>query len=161
MDRVVIDTNILISAFVYDGKPKTIFELIALKQIKPITSPSLISELIDVLVKKFHFSTEKINSIEKKIKRRYKIIHPRQSINIISDKADNRVLEAAIEGNCNYIITGDKDLLSLGEYKGIKIVTVSKFLGKDILSLSGKFKPKRNKPILKAREELEKKYKRV
>ncbi len=44
------------------------------------------------------------------------------------DKDDNKFINCAIDGNCNFIVSGDKDLLEIKEYGGIRIVTVKEFL---------------------------------
>ena len=51
-----------------------------------------------------------------------------KTINAVRDDDDNRVLEAAVEGKCEYVVTGDEDLLSLQNYGGIKIITPAEFL---------------------------------
>lgn len=125
--RVLIDTNILISALVYGGKPQDIFELVIIKQITGITSLLLLVELVETLTRKFNFSSEKVYQIERKIRKNFKFVRPIKTLDVVRDKDDNRVLEAAVEGRCDFIITGDKDLLSLGEFENIKIVTPAQF----------------------------------
>lgn len=160
-DRVVLDTNIIISGTVYKGKPRDLFQMVLDGEIEAVTSQVLIAECVEVYNKKFPLSPDEIKFIERKIRRKFILIQPRKTINKLIDEPDNRVLEAAVEGKCDYIITGDRDLLRLKVFKRVKIITVSEFLNKDILSLAGKFKPKNKKSILKTREELERKYKRV
>lgn len=126
--KVVLDTNVLISAFSFGGKPRKILTLTLAKKIIGITSLSLLGELLEVLGKKFRYSTEELDLIEVQMKKNFKIIKPKTSINVLKDLADNRVLEAAIEGDCELIITGDKALLSLKSFKGIKILTPNQFL---------------------------------
>lgn len=160
IERVVLDSNILISAIVFGGKPLDVLSMILNESIDGIISRHLLAELSDVLSKNFSIHSTEIDLIQEEIEDVFEIVQPKKSIHVVRDDSDNKVIEAAVEGNCDYIITGDKDLLSLGIYKGIKIITASEFLNKDILSLAGKFKPKKKKSILKAREELERKYKR-
>lgn len=128
MMKIVLDTNILVSAFVYGGNPQDIFELIIIKQITGVTSLPLIVELIETLIKKFGFSSEKVYQIETKVKKNFEFVSPAKAIEAVRDKDDNRVLEAAVEGDCDFIITGDQDLLELGKYRKIKIVTPKQFL---------------------------------
>lgn len=126
--KVVLDTNILISALLFGGKPRQILKLVLNKQIKAVTSLILLAELSDVLMKKFDFSLEKTSLFEQKIKKYFQVVYPTQTINILKDTADNRVLEAAKTGDCQIIVTGDKELLELKEYKEIKILTADEFL---------------------------------
>ena len=57
----------------------------------------------------------------------FEVVNPRNSLKVARDDDDNRVLEAAITGKCEYIVTGDEDLLSLKKYKNIKILTPAEF----------------------------------
>lgn len=126
--KVLLDTNIIISAIVFGGKPRKILRLVLDKKIQAITSPILLAELEDVVTKKFPKLKNHLWRINKQVRKKFRIVNPRSSVKIIKDEADNRVLEAAFEGNCNFIITGDRELLNLGSYRGIKIVTASQFL---------------------------------
>lgn len=142
--KVVLDTNVVVSALIYGGKPEQIYNLVLNKQIFAITSSILLAELIETLIKKFNFDLNRIQQLEKIIKRNFHTVHPKKTIKLQYDEDDNRVLEAAFEGNCDYIVTGDKELLELSiynasryktrsdeiasDYKHIKIVTADRFL---------------------------------
>lgn len=125
--RVVLDTNVIISALLFGGKPRNILKLALTKQVLAVTSPPLLAELLDVLAKKFSFSKEAIKLIEQKIKKSFKVVHPTEVVNVLHSP-DDRVLEATLEGNCEYIITGDKELLGLRSFQNIKIITPEQFL---------------------------------
>lgn len=126
--RVILDTNILISAIGFGGVPREVFLLIVEEKIKGVISQILLVELIEVINKKFPRLIPNLPNIENNINESFLIVHPKKSINIVRDRDDNRVLEAAVEGGCDYIVTGDRDLLELGKYKKIKIVTPTQFL---------------------------------
>lgn len=126
--RVVIDTNVLVSAIVYGGIPKQILSLVLDENLVGATTRVLMAELIDVLSKKFHFSPQKLADAESLIQDSFLILQPERTISLLDDDDDNRVLEAAVAGACDYIVTGDKDLLRLKQYKGIAIVTAAEFL---------------------------------
>ena len=126
--KVLLDTNVLISALGFGGKPRQILLLVLEKKIKAVTSPILMAEFHEVINKKFPNLTIQLPLIETKLKKIFFIVHPKESLDIVRDKDDNRVLEAAIQGKCHYIITGDIDLLTLKMHKGIKIVTSEIFL---------------------------------
>lgn len=127
--KVVLDTNILISAIIFGGKPNQVILLVLNERIKAITSPILLAELREVLNKKFPLSENDFKLTIKNIENVFRSVEPKKSLKVVGDEDDNRVLEAAIEGKCNYIVTGDKELLGLGSFKGIKIVTADRFLG--------------------------------
>ena len=126
--KVVLDTNIIVSALVYGGKPREIYWLVLEKKIIAYISPSIIAETIEILTKKFNFNQIKLRQIERKLRKNCCIVNPSKILSAVRDPDDNRIIEAAVEGNCSYIITGDKDLLDLGKYKNIKIVTAGQFL---------------------------------
>jgi len=125
---VVLDTNILISSIGFGGKPRKILNLALERKLQVISSPLLLAELDDVISKKFPLLAENVKKIHKHLNKRFKIVNPKKSLHIVRDEPDNRVLEAALQGKCQYIVTGDRDLLDIGTYEKIKIVTPNDFL---------------------------------
>lgn len=126
--RVVLDTNILISGILFGGKPGEIINLVIDEKVSGITSSILLAELIEVLNKKFEFPQEEIELIKQEIEESFLIANPKKPIHKLNDEDDNRVLEAAVEGKCDVIVTGDKELLELAQYRNIKIITPEEFL---------------------------------
>lgn len=126
--KILLDTNIIISAIGFGGKPRIILQLILDKKIKAVTSPVLLAELADVVAKKFPKLADNFEITMKQIKHKFKVIQPVKTVSMVNDEDDNRVLEAADEGDSDFIITGDKELLELGKFKGIQIVTAMQFL---------------------------------
>jgi len=126
--KILLDTNVIISALVFGGKPREILNRVQKFEIQAIISPQLLSELSEVLTKKFGFSKEKMELAEGLIKKCFKQVYPSQEFDVARDKDDNRVLEAAVEGKCSVIITGDLDLLELTHFQEIEIVTPEEFL---------------------------------
>lgn len=123
MPRILLDTNIIISALIFGGNPRRIFKWALSKNIIAVTSLPLLAELSDILTKKFDFSRDKIKFLGEKIKQDFFLVYPKHEISILKDIPDNRVLEAAEAGGCDYIVTGDKELLALKKFKNIAIVT--------------------------------------
>lgn len=126
--RVLLDTNILVSATIYNGKQRQILSLVLENKIRAIISPILLTELLEVLNKKFPISSKDINLLEKQIKDKFAIVHPRKVFSIVNDEPDNRVLEAAVEGKCQYIVTGDIELLNLKRFRNVQIIDTNQFL---------------------------------
>lgn len=124
---VVIDTNILVSALVFGGKPEEILKLATSHRIKAITSSELLAELVGVLAKKFNFSAQRIKAVEEKLKQSLEIVVVSREITILGS-ADDRVLEAAIAGKCRFIVSGDRELLALGKFEGVNLLDVKEFL---------------------------------
>ncbi|KKS32402.1 MAG: Toxin-antitoxin system toxin component, PIN family [Candidatus Amesbacteria bacterium GW2011_GWA2_42_12] len=126
--RVVLDTNVLVSAIVFGGTPKEVLNLILKEEFIGVTSISLMAELSEVVHKKFSFKKPDLEYLEEQINIDFEVVKPRNSVRSARDDDDNRVLEAAITGECDYIITGDEDLLVLKKYKNIRILTPKEFL---------------------------------
>lgn len=130
--KVVLDTNILISAIGFKGNPNQVLKLALDDKIKLVISPILLVEFEEVIIKRFPKIVSELPLILKRIRKRSKKVQPKVSLDIVRDKDDNRVLEAAVEGGCDYIITGDKDLLVLKQFKDTKIVTAEQFLREEV-----------------------------
>jgi len=130
--KVILDTNIYISAILFGGKPEKIRKLSKEKKIELLVSEAIIAEVAEVLRKKFDWESWQISQIIDEIRETATLVIPNQTIFVIKkDKDDNRILECAIEGKTQYIISGDKrHLLPLKEYQGIKILSPSEFLRK-------------------------------
>lgn len=125
--RVVLDTNILYSAILFRGNPRLILDGAIKEKFEIVSSPILIAELFDALSRKSSLSLNDLQLVEKEISEVVEIVRPRQNIEVARDPDDNRVLEAAVEGKCDCIVTGDKDLLILKKYKKILIIPPAKF----------------------------------
>ena len=126
--RVVLDTNVFISSIVFGGKPKLIINLLQEKKIVAVTTPILIAELLEILTKKFQFIPPKIALVQELLNENFTIVHPTEVIDVVRDDDDNKVLEAATEGKCHFVVTGDKDLLDIKIFKNIPILTPEDFL---------------------------------
>lgn len=126
--KVVVDTNVMLSDIVFGGKPRVLTALIVQNTITAYTSPDLLAELLRILKQKFLLTAEELRFIETKMKKNFKIVYPKRRMRVLKDEPDNRVLETALEGNCDFIVTGDKDLLKLGKYKNIEIISINYFL---------------------------------
>ena len=129
MLKVVVDTNILISATIIQGKQFEILKLAKLGKINLITSPNILKEFEEVISReKFGFSKEQVSLAIKQILEIAEIIISQHKIDFIkSDPDDNIVLECALESNADIIISGDAHLLDLKKYKNIQIVNTTEF----------------------------------
>ena len=129
LKRAVLDTNVLVSAITHGGKPREMLSLVLTKKLEAIISPVLLAELTDVLGRKFDMASDDITLIEEEVRKNFVLIHPISSVEILkTDPDDNRVLEAAVDGDCDFIVTGDRELLNLKVYKHIIILTPTEFL---------------------------------
>ena len=103
---------------------------IAIEQkITNFTSPEMLNELARVLRQKFKQPEEYIESQLASVANYSQITEPKIKANAVpEDPKDNMIIECALNADADYIITGDKHLLKLKEYKGIKILTPKEFL---------------------------------
>jgi len=127
--RVVFDTNIFISAFaIPGGKAEEAF----LSGVKgKFTLCSLVPILTDTAKKikeKFGWDEDKIVYLLRMIAGSATIVTPRSRLHLLTDEPDNRILECAVEAKADFIVTGDKHLLSLKSFKTVEIIALSDFL---------------------------------
>lgn len=125
---VVLDTNIIVSALVFGGLPGDVLTKILENEVMGIVSRPLVAECLRILREKFHFAAERIEETQEMFDEHFLLVYPKDTITVVIDDPDNRVLEAAVEGDCDFIVTGDKLLLKLGVYKKIKIITAADFI---------------------------------
>ena len=121
--RIVFDTNIYIAAALRGGFAEDILALADKKVILLITSKEILNELKHKLLTKFEYTDEQANFLISRLKKIATITSPRERIRIISrDPDDNKILECAISGSADLIVSADQDLIQLKEYKGIPII---------------------------------------
>lgn len=129
--RVVLDTNVLVSALLFTG---TTSELVPLWQKAAITvllSREILEEYLRVLAyPKFQLSEDEIKAlIEEDLLPFVQVIKPGIRVHVVKrDPADNKFLECAVAGKADVLISGDKDLLALRHYRQVRIQTPSRFL---------------------------------
>jgi len=130
MVTAVVDTNVLVSATLFGGNPEKILDLAEAAKIEILISEEILEEFTEVLQEKFGFSSSMAELAASGIREISTLIIPTQRLSVIKEKeADNRVLECAVEGKAQYIVTGDtKHLQPLKEYRGIKILPPTQFL---------------------------------
>lgn len=130
--KVLLDTNILISALGWNSKPREIFLKCIANELKLITSAEQIDELRRVMdYPKFHFTEEQKESFISIILEVAEMVEITGKVKIIKDDPDDDlIIETAIVGRADYIVSGDPHLLNLKEFAGIKIVTAKEFLEK-------------------------------
>jgi putative PIN family toxin of toxin-antitoxin system len=130
MIRVVPDTNVLVSAVIAGGKPREFMRRSVEGEWTLVSSPALVEEFAEVLGRpKFGLDPDEVLRALRALLRLAEVVVPRKGVQIVvADPDDDRVLEAALEGRAQYIISGDRHLLALKEFEGIRIVRVAEFL---------------------------------
>ena len=124
----MIDTNIVISALNFGGNPKVVLELARRNRIQNTTSPFIINEVEKVLTQKFGWQIEVTREVLNDSRGFSHVVNPPETIAFISYPPDNRILECAVAGQTDYIISGDHHLTGLKTYNNMRIVTPAEFL---------------------------------
>ena len=128
--KIVLDTNIFVSSFFWGGNPRKIMERVINGEDVLFICKEILQEIASVMARpKFSVNDEYIalfiHSIED-VANRVVLIGVVQ--NICRDRNDDKILECALLANADYIITGDADLLTLKEYRNIRIITPSEYI---------------------------------
>lgn len=127
--KIVIDTNVFISAVFFGGLPLKVIQSVISKQNDAYISPEIWEEYKDVIERmtKKYPSRLKQQLIDEVFKV-FKVIIPSSEISICRDPDDDKFISCAIDAECMYIVSGDDDLLSLGNVEDVIICTPSEFL---------------------------------
>jgi len=122
--------SIMDSLVTFKGKPREVLDLVWRGDIEACISSFILKELEETLKKDFGWDRDQIKHTVEKIKAKTILIRPKNRVSVIKEKDDdNRILECAIEGRVQYLISGDrKHLLPLKEYQRTKILSPAEFL---------------------------------
>lgn len=129
MITIVADTNIIISAYNFKGNPARVIDKAVTGEINMAISEPILVETRRVLRDKFGWPAEDLTELEAVIAVYTVRVNPTRLLNVVPDDPDdNRILECAATAEADYIITGDKHLLTLRQFGKIRIVTPADFL---------------------------------
>ncbi len=129
MIRVVLDTNVIVSALVFGGVPRGVLELAQSGQCELFYSEAIQTEVRRVLAEKFDWPRAMIDKVFPVLWSAGTLVVPRTTLNAIpADPDDNRILECAIEARVQVVVSGDRHLLALQNYNSILIVTPRQFI---------------------------------
>jgi putative PIN family toxin of toxin-antitoxin system len=128
--RVVFDTNILVSALVFPGgRGDAALRRIIAGRDQGVMSKVILDELLDVLSRKFARDAEELAHVAVFFSELAMVVTPRRRLRVVQDDPDNRILECALAGRAEAIVTGDKALLALMSFRNIPVVTLRAYLG--------------------------------
>jgi len=126
---VCLDANVIISGVVYDGIPLEILKRLYDFDFDHVTGPNILDEVCRVLVHKFSQSQDKVDHLRDRLRSASTVYDPTGKIKAIHYQPDSMVLEVAIIGECDVLVTGDKrHLLPLKSFQGVIIESPSHFL---------------------------------
>lgn len=128
--KVVFDTNILVSALVFPGgRGEAALQRILGERDELVFSKPILDELLGILSRKFARDAEELARIAVFITDVGILVRPRLRFRVVKDEPDNRVLECAVAGHAEAIVTGDQALLELREFRGVRIISLREYLG--------------------------------
>ena len=128
--KIVMDTNIFVSSFLWKGNPRKIIDRVINRLDKLYITDEILSEIKKVMLrKKFKLNEHVVDDYLNIIKYfSIKVFPGNKIIKISRDKDDDKFLKCSIEGNVDYIVTGDLHLLELKKYNNIKILNPKNYL---------------------------------
>ncbi len=127
--RAVYDTNIWVSALRRQGNPFRCALLAAMGFVVSVTCDELLNELSQVLAQKFGMPFADVNRYIAVIRSFSEVVAITGQLRVVvDDPDDDKVIECAVVGKANYIVTGDRHLLALGQYGNISIVKAAQFI---------------------------------
>ena len=127
--RVVLDTNVIISALIADGPPRRILKRCRLLEVTLFLSDAILTELAEVMRRKFDWSAGQVSVLLQELRTFALVVTPARTVRVIADDpADNRVLECALEAQADVIVSGDtRHLQPLGAFEGIPILSPAEY----------------------------------
>ena len=127
--RVVFDSNIFILALTRPGGrgDQAITRIIEGAD-SLVVSKQILDEVLLVLARKFSRDREELARTAVFLSTLGQLVEPEESVALLVDEPDNRILECALAGRAECIVTADRAMLALGEFRGIRIVTLSRYL---------------------------------
>jgi putative PIN family toxin of toxin-antitoxin system len=127
--RVVFDTNLFISALVFPGgRADEALQRILSGEDTLLLSPTNIGEALAVLAGKFGRDVEELSRVAVLLAEAAEVVTPRKRLTILADEPDNRILECAMAGKADRIVTGDKAMLLLKSFQGIALLSLDTHL---------------------------------
>ena len=131
--RLVLDTNVVASAMLWGGTPKLLLQARRERRVELYTSTLLLAELTDILgrskfAKKIMASLLTVDQLVDHYVELVQVVGPTPTPRIVSDPDDDVVIGTALAAKADLLVTGDRPLLSVSEYQGVRIVSVTEAL---------------------------------
>jgi putative PIN family toxin of toxin-antitoxin system len=131
--RIVLDTNVTVSAFFWKGYPRVVYDLAREGKVTLLSSLKMEAEFIRVLAySRFRLTPAEIVPIVNNLRKYVQFVEIKSKVDVVKeDLTDNIFLECALDGKADYIISGDHHLLNISSYEGIQIIRAKDFLIKE------------------------------
>ena len=127
--KIVFDTNVLVSALVHPGGrgEAALLRIVEERDQLFISSP-IVDELLGVLARKFARDGEELARVAIFLSDLAETVRPRTRLKVVPDDPDNRILECALAARAEAIVSGDRGLLTLGVFRGVRLLTLAQYL---------------------------------
>ena len=127
--KVVFDTNVFVSALTFrGGRGEQALRRILEGRDSLVLSKPILDELLRILATKFSREREELARVAVYLAELAQMEDPPDRDDVLSDEPDNRILECAVAGGVDVIVTGDRSVLKLGDFRGVKIVSLREYL---------------------------------
>jgi len=127
--KAVFDTNIFVSALaIPGGQAERAIDLVIDARVNLCISKQIIHEVLGVLAQKFSKGPEELSRTAVFLSELGALIVPGEKLTVLDDEPDNRILECAVTGHADVIVTGDRAMLTLKKYQEIRIISLRQFL---------------------------------
>lgn len=126
--RVVFDTNVLVAAFLTEGLCSVLLPRARRKEFKLFVCPVILEEFERILLHKIKASRELVIEALEILLEASETVHPTEEIQrICRDRDDDKILACALSAEADYLVSGDRDLLEIGSFEELKIVSPREF----------------------------------
>ena len=127
--KAVFDTNIFVSALaIPGGQAERAIDLVIDARVQLCISKEIIHEVLGVLAGKFSKGPEELARTAVFLSELAELVIPRKKLTVLDDEPDNRILECAVTGLADIIVTGDRAMLDLKQYQAIRILSLRQCL---------------------------------
>ena len=126
----MFDTNVLVSALALPGgRGEEALRRIVDGEDSLALSKAVLYELLSVLARKFDHDREALARVAVFLSEAAEFVEPTERLAVLADEPDNRILECALAAGAQLVVTGDRAMLAHGDYRGVRIVSLSSYLG--------------------------------
>jgi putative PIN family toxin of toxin-antitoxin system len=125
--RVVLDTNVLVSALHFGGRPRRLLDDVLRGDHALIIGPAILGELEAVLVETCGWASDRAAAVRAELDAIAEVVTPSEVPRVCRDPDDDQILAIAVSGAADALVTGDADLLAVGMHRGVSIVSIADF----------------------------------